>query len=105
MAEQQNPYAAPAARVADAVPAGTAALRLLLEGRSVPAGHGWQWLSSGWELFKRNPGVWIVIFVLYFVVIMVCSMIPLAGFFAVYLLTPVLIGGVMLGCAAQDRGQ
>lgn len=105
MAEQPNPYAAPAARVDDVVPARTPALRLLPEGRSVPAGHGWQWLASAWALFKRTPGVWIVIFILYFVVIMVCSIIPIAGFFAVYLLTPVLIGGIMLGCAALDRGE
>ena len=36
---------------------------------------------------------------------MVCSWIPFVGFVAVYLLTPVLLGGVMLGCAELERGE
>ena len=33
-----------------------------------------------------------------------CSWIPLIGFVATYVLTPVLLGGVMLGCASLERG-
>jgi uncharacterized membrane protein len=103
MAEQPNPYAAPASRVDD-VSATPASLRLIPGGRTVPAGNGWQWLATGWELFKRNPGGWILIFIIFFAIVMLCSWVPLIGFVATYVLSPVLLGGVMLGCATLERG-
>jgi uncharacterized membrane protein len=104
MAEQPNPYAAPASRVDD-VATTPVSIRLIPGGRSVPAGNGWQWLVQGWELFKRNPGGWILIFVIFFAIVMLCSWVPLIGFVATYVLTPILLGGVMAGCAALERGE
>jgi uncharacterized membrane protein len=103
MSEQPNPYAAPASRVDD-VTGESSAPRLIPEGRAVPAGHGWQWLAAGWDLFKRNPGVWILIVLIFAGIVMLCSSVPLVGFVATYVLSPILFGGVMLGCATQERG-
>jgi uncharacterized membrane protein len=103
MPEQSNPYAAPASRVDDIAGTSTA-LRLIPEGRAVPAGHGWQWLASAWDLFKRNPGAWILITLIFLGIVMLCSWIPFIGFVATYVLSPVLLGGVMLGCAELERG-
>lgn len=103
MPEPSNPYAAPTSRVDDI--AGTsAALRLIPEGRAVPAGQGWQWLATGWDLFKRNPGAWILITLIFLGIVMLCSSIPFIGFVATSVLSPVLLGGVMLGCAELERG-
>jgi uncharacterized membrane protein len=103
MPQQSNPYAAPASRVDDiAAPSG--AVRLIAAGRPVPAGHGWDWLARGWNLFKRNPGTWILISLIFFAIVLVSSLIPLIGFFATSLLGPILLAGVMRGCAEVERG-
>ena len=103
MAEQSNPYAAPASRVDDVADT-SASIRFIPGGRSVPAGNGWQWIATGWDLFKRNPGAWILITIIFVAILGLCSWVPFIGFVAVYVLTPVLLGGVMLGCATLERG-
>lgn len=103
MPEQSNPYAAPGSRVDD-VSGPSGALRLVPEGRAVPAGHGWEWLATGWELFKRNPGAWILITLIFLGIVFLCSWVPFLGFIATYVLSPILLGGVMLGCAELERG-
>ena len=52
-----NPYAAPKAAVADATDVLNA--DFVPGGQSRPASHGWSWIAEGWELFKRQPGMWI----------------------------------------------
>ena len=103
MPEQSNPYAAPASRVDDV--AGTlTSVRLIPAGRTVPAGHGWQWFATGWDLFKRNPGAWILITLIFLGIVLLCSWVPFIGFVATSVLSPILLGGVMLGCAELERG-
>lgn len=104
MAEQPNPYAAPGSHVDDIAAGTDLTTRLIPRGRGVPAGNGWQWIASGWDLFKRNPGVWILIFIIFAAIVVLCSWVPFIGFVAMYILTPVLIAGVMLGCASLERG-
>ena len=105
MAEEPNPYAAPSSHVDDVVLPGPESVRFVPGGRAVPVAHGWNWLVAGWDLYKRNPGAWILIFIIFTAIMMGASWVPLIGFVAMYILTPVLIGGVMMGCAALQRGQ
>lgn len=100
--EQDNPFKAPEARVADVVSADHG--DFVPEGQKVEAGRGMAWLSGGWDMFKQAPGVWIGILIVYVVVIMAASIIPLVNMVAPYVLTPILIGGIMLGCKAQEQG-
>jgi len=96
-----NPYAAPKAAVADA----TVSLgNFIPGGRGVDAGRGWAWLASAWELFKRQPGVWIVITILGLVIFVVIGVIPVVGGLALALLGPVFAAGVILGCRALENG-
>jgi len=88
MAEPQNPYATPGSRVADLSVSGPAQPRFIRDGRTVPAGNGWAWLVSGWDLFKRNPGIWILIIIIFVAIQMVFSALPLVGMVASYILTP-----------------
>lgn len=100
--DNNNPFKAPEARVADiAADSG----EFLPEGRRVPAGNGVSWLGSGWTLFKMAPGVWIGITVIFMLMMMVMSFIPFLGPIALNLLMPVFIGGIMLGCKALDDGE
>ena len=73
------------------------------EARAVDAGQGWAWIVGGFELFKKQPGIWIVIGIVLFVILMVLAFIPILGALAMYLLLPVFIGGLMLGCQSLAR--
>jgi len=90
------------------VPSGNAGLgRGIFEpdGRQVSAGRCIEWLQQGWELFKKNPGIWIAIEVILAVILIILTFfIPLVGPLAAQLLFPVFIGGLMLGCHALAQG-
>jgi uncharacterized membrane protein len=81
-----------------------------LEPRAVGAGRGAAWWSEAWRLFTPSVGVWLLIAV----ILIGCSLvlaglehIPVLGHlieFGVQVITPALVGGMMLGCRALDRG-
>ena len=73
-------------------------------GRTVGAGRGWDWIASGWALFKKQPGLWILATVMLGILFVLVSLIPILGSLANALLLPLISAGLMLGCAAQDRG-
>jgi hypothetical protein len=75
------------------------------EPRVVPAARGAAWWSEGFRLFTASIGTWIGIMVIYLVITLVISMIPFVGTVGHWLLTPVFMGGLMLGCAALRRGE
>jgi uncharacterized membrane protein len=70
----------------------------------VPSGRGTAWWSEGWRLFTAAPGVWIAITVIFVVLMVMITFIPVLGTLATTLLTPVFAGGVLVGCRALDRG-
>lgn len=73
--------------------------------RIAPAGNGADWLVDGFAIFSKNWLAWIGI-VLFILVLKVATLfIPVVGRMALQILTPVFIGGLMLGCRSQDRGE
>ena len=98
-----DPYAAPRSRVAD-VPAPADEGNFIPDGQAVPAGNGWKWITDGWALFAKQPGIWIAIVVVFLIIFIVISLIPFVGGLAAALLGPVFAGGIMLGCRALDQG-
>ena len=97
-----DPYAAPRAPVADA-PGTPIADNFVPEGQSRPAGNGWTWIAESWDLFKQQPGTWILVIIIMLAVSIVLSLIPFVNV-VVGLLGPVFLGGLMLGCRAIDEG-
>ena len=71
---------------------------------SVPASHAVAWVLMGWEYFKKAPTAWIAVTIIWVGGSLLLSMIPLASIL-VNLLFPVLVAGMMLGCAAIERGE
>lgn len=71
----------------------------------VDAGRGWGWITEGWRLFARAPGVWIVILLIYLGINMMLSLIPLIGGLAYLLLSPVLTAGILYGANTQAQGE
>jgi uncharacterized membrane protein len=97
-----NPYAAPKAPVADTTTHRPA--NFVSRGRTVPPGNGWKWIADGWELFKRQPGVWIAIAVIFVVIFVGMSFLPIIGSLAAVVLAPVFAGGVVIGCRTLEQG-
>jgi len=98
-----DPYAAPRAHVADALPDGAGA-EFVPGGQRVAAGEGWTWIAEGFELFRRQPGMWIALFLVFVVVAGVAGMIPFVGSVATIVFGPVLSAGIVIGTRTLDRG-
>src|SRR3989449_3399177 len=75
------------------------------EGHPVPAGHGWTWIASGWELFKRQPGIWVAIAIIAIVIFIAYYFMRAFGTILGILLTPVFTAGVAIGAKALDEGR
>ena len=76
----------------------------IMGGRAVGPGQGWAWIADGFGLFKKAPGMWIALVIVLFVILVVLAFIPLLGAVATFLLMPLFVGGLMLGCRALQSG-
>ncbi len=94
-----NPYAAPQADLAAEPEDGE-----MSGPGSVPLGHGWMWLSQGFWHFRQNPFQWIIALVLWVILAVVVSLVPILGSLAVMLFAPVVAAGFMIGANAQNEG-
>lgn len=101
--QDDNPFKAPSAHVSD-YSAGGPGGTLDLDGQRLSAGAGVDWIKGGWALFKLAPGAWIGLLIVWFVVLVVLSVVPLVNMVS-NLLMPVFVGGIMLGCKALDDGE
>jgi len=100
----ENPYAAPRTHVEDvrtSLPDG----EFIPEGRGVPAGNGWQWIADAWSFTGDQRWTFIGVFVLFVLVAIGMSLIPLVGTFVSTLLMPVFSAGFIVGCDAVRRGE
>lgn len=74
-------------------------------GRGVAAGRGWDWIVAGWELFKKQAGMWIALLVVFLVIMIVMAFIPILGTLASTVLTPVFGAGLFVAAKAVDEGR
>jgi len=72
--------------------------------RSVEAGRGVAWWTESWALFVKNPGIWLLFGVIFFVGFVVLSVIPIVGGLAAAVLAQVIVGGWMLSARKFDAG-
>ncbi|SEL20631.1 BPSS1780 family membrane protein [Nitrosovibrio tenuis] len=75
-----------------------------MEVRQVDGKHGWQWIVTGFLLFRRVPVVWIILCTTLLLIAATLALIPVAGQFIFTLLSPVFLAGLMLGCRTLDQG-
>ena len=76
-----------------------------LQIKQVPVANAWAWIVSGFDLFKANPAMWIILFVIYLAIIVPISLIPVIGSLLSTLLAPVFAAGLMWGCKALTLRQ
>jgi uncharacterized membrane protein len=93
-----NPYSTPEAELEQPIEGD------MTGPHGVSAGHGLAWIAKGWWHFKQAPVAWILVVIIWVVLSLVISMIPILGPLAVNILAPVLIAGLMIGCYEQDEG-
>jgi len=66
---------------------------------------GWGWFGAGWKLFATNPGMWIAMILVLFVVYIGVSLVPFIGSLVISLIAPVLAGGLMYAAREVDSGR
>lgn len=79
-------------------------LRLVVPGRSMPGGAGWDWIALGWKAFTAAPLMWILSVVALFVVAIVTAILPFIGSLLFQLIQAVIAGGYMAACRSLERG-
>ena len=72
--------------------------------KKVEAGEGVNWFAEGWRLFKLNPSAWLLILIVYFVVAVILSLVPVVGKLALSIVGPALNAGVFRGARKLDEG-
>lgn len=85
-------------------PADPDAPQLVLPGKSLRAGAGTDWIGDGWRLFCRAKLMWIIFVFLFLLIHVALAFVPLLGSLAANVLSPVLAGGVYLGCRSLETG-
>ena len=98
----ETPYAPPKADLTP--PPGNTAGEDLFPPRPVPAGRGWGWVADAWPLFRDYPGAWIGACLIYALIMIALSFIPVLGTLATTLLGPILTAGLMIGAEVQHGG-
>lgn len=79
-------------------------LRLVLPGRTLPGGTGWEWITAGWKLFTQAPLMWIISLVILFVIAVLLHLIPILGSIVFQLLQAVIAAGFVVACRSLEKG-
>jgi hypothetical protein len=77
---------------------------LVMPGRRVRAGEGAAWIADGWRLFRKATLMWIIFLVLFCLLHLALGIVPYAGNLLGSLLSPILLGGIALGCRSLETG-
>ncbi len=93
-----NPYATPQAELIDSAADDEP------QPEKVPAGSATAWLGRSYWHFKQNPFAWIGALIIFIVLSMGLSFVPVIGALAVNLLSPVIMAGFSIGAQEQDNG-
>jgi uncharacterized membrane protein len=73
--------------------------------RSVAPGRGWQWIAEAFQLFRKNPLIWVVLNLALMLIGVGLSVLPVIGAYVLYLLTPMFLGGIMVAAKDLEAGQ
>ena len=75
------------------------------EVRKVPAKNAWLWTVQGFQLFRENPAMLIILLLIYLAIIIPISLLPLVGSILSALIAPIFSAGLMWGCQALYKKQ
>ena len=72
---------------------------------TVPAGHGWKWVLTGFALFRKSPAMWAFLTLSYIMLMQILGMIPILGWFAATVLIPAFSASFMIVSRELDQGR
>ncbi|APV52351.1 hypothetical protein BWI17_07625 [Betaproteobacteria bacterium GR16-43] len=76
-----------------------------MPGKALSPGVAFAWIGEGWGLFRASALMWVVLTLLLLIVAIAFTFIPFLGSLAWQVLTPVIAGGLVLGCRALENGE
>jgi uncharacterized membrane protein len=74
----------------------------MVEVKRAEAGQGVAWITEGFRIFLKSPGMWVVLGLALIVIYVVLAQVPLVGGLVISLIAPVLAAG-MLHAAREAR--
>ena len=72
---------------------------------TVAARDGWNWVLTGFALFRRNPAMWAFLVFAYIMLMQLLGMIPMLGWFAATVLIPAFSASFMIISRELDQGR
>ena len=72
---------------------------------TVSTGSGWNWLLTGFALFRRNPAMWALLVFSYIMLMQLLGMVPVLGWFAATVLIPAFSASFMIVSRELDQGR
>jgi hypothetical protein len=72
--------------------------------RSVAPARGWGWIVEAFDIFRRNPLIWLVLNLVLVGIGWLLGQVPVAGSYILYLLAPIFLAGIMAGCRDLETG-
>lgn len=79
-------------------------LKLVLPGKGLAAGAGWDWVTEGWTLFTKAPLMWIVSLLVIFVGAIAVGLVPFLGQLLFQLVQAAIAAGYMVACRSLEKG-
>jgi hypothetical protein len=67
----------------------------MIRANQVTARQGWEWVVTGWALFRRQPSLWLAMAFVYLLLAMLLEQIPFIGWLILVLFTPILMFGAL----------
>ncbi|MFH1602788.1 MAG: BPSS1780 family membrane protein [Pseudomonadota bacterium] len=72
---------------------------------TVNANHGWNWVLTGFALFRKSASRWAFIVFSYIMLMQFLGMIPVLGWFAAMVFIPTFSASFMIVCRELDQGR
>jgi hypothetical protein len=76
-----------------------------LRAQNLPAAAGWQWLTHGFAIYRRNPLLFALQVMTYWFVMLFVNIVPLLGTLVASLINPALLVGLMLSARHLEQGK
>ena len=76
-----------------------------MQAQTLPAVAGWRWIGAGFAIFRRNPPLFSMLVISYWVTVVFLNVLPVIGALAASLVIPGLSVGLMQAARDLERGQ
>jgi len=72
---------------------------------TVPTACGWNWVLTGFALFRKNPAMWAFLVFSYIMLMQLLGMVPVLGWIAATVLIPAFSASFMIVSRELDQGK